>query len=360
MQLLPGERVDFSRWEDLAAAEKGGGNIFLSRGWIETWRDCLPEGYRSRLRLLADGAIPVALLTASQRHRGRVLWLHQCGDATCDGIAIEYNGFSPAFMAQPDAHGKILTWLKEELRRPGGADEIVLAGVRAEEWNRYAAAAPMHHVWRDVPGYFVDLAGLRDTGRAYESVLSRNARQQLRRARRRYEAHGPLRLERAGDVETALDWFAGLEALHQRTWQARGRAGAFANPFFGQFHQALIRRLLPAGGVEVLRITAGERLLGYLYNLRSRTTVYAYASGFDYPEDSRYRPGIVSHALCIEDHLAAGARIYDFLAGEGRYKRSLSTGSYQLIWGRLRRRRARFMLEATLRWLKARLQGRGG
>jgi len=358
MRLLAGERVDFSRWEDPAADGIGAENIFLSRGWIETWHDCLPEEYRHRLHLLADGEQPVALLTsAACRPWGRALWLHQCADPALDGIAIEYNGFAPAFMARPDAWERILSWLEEELRRPGGADEIVLAGVRAEDWKRYSAVAPMTHVWRDVPGYFVDLAALREQGCSYETALSRNARQQLRRARRRYEAHGPLRLDRAGDVDTALEWFAGLEALHQRTWQARGRPGAFANDFFGRFHKALIRRLLPEGGVEVLRITAGECLLGYLYNLRGRTSVYAYASGFDYPEDNRYRPGIVSHALCIGDHLADGVWVYDFLAGEGRYKCSLSTGSYRLIWGRLRRRNALFLIEAALRRLKACLGG---
>ncbi len=358
MRLLAGERIDFSRWDDRAADGAAAENVFLSRGWIETWYDCLPEEHLRRLRLLADGNQPVALLTAAARRPwGQALWLHQCDDALLDGIAIEYNGFAPAFMARPDAWERIRSWLEEELRRPGGADEIVLAGVRAEDWQRYGTMAPMTHVWRDVPGYFVDLAALREKNLPYEAVLSRNARQQLRRARRRYEAHGPLRLARAGDLDTALEWFAGLETLHQRTWHARGRPGAFANEFFGRFHEALIRRLLPVGGVELLRITAGERLLGYLYNLRSRTTVYAYASGFDYPEDNRYRPGIVSHALCIEDHLTAGVRVYDFLAGEGRYKRSLSTGSYRLIWGRLRRRNALFMAEAALRRLKARLGG---
>jgi CelD/BcsL family acetyltransferase involved in cellulose biosynthesis len=90
-----------------------------------------------------------------------------------------------------------------------------------------------------------------------------------------------------------------------------------------EFHRALVSRAWPEGGVELLRIRAGEKPIGYLYNFLWRGWVGYYTSGFVYTDDNRLKPGLVAHWLAIERHLAAGARIYDFMAGESRYKASL-------------------------------------
>ena len=140
---------------------------------------------------------------------------------------------------------------------------------------------------------------------------------------RLYEREGKLVAQRARDVPEALRFLEELKELHQRTWTRRGETGSFAFPFFERFQRRLIATCLPRGTVEIVRVTCGERVIGYLYNFVWRGTVLAYQSGLAYEADARLKPGLVAHCLAIDIHLAEGAKIYDFMAGEARYKASL-------------------------------------
>jgi CelD/BcsL family acetyltransferase involved in cellulose biosynthesis len=90
---------------------------------------------------------------------------------------------------------------------------------------------------------------------------------------------------------------------------------------------------MPAGEVDLLRITAGSSTVGYLYNFIHRGRVYAYQSGFDYAGAGAHeKPGLTCHRLAIEHYLSEGMDSYDFLAGEDRYKASLANTSTDLHW----------------------------
>ena len=162
--------------------------------------------------------------------------------------------------------------------------------------------------------------------------LSANTRQQLRRSLRGYESFGPLRIERADDLATALDWFARLAELHQATWTSRGKRGAFADQIFVEFHRKVIAEGLPRGEIDITRVTAGAQVIGFLYNFNYRGRVSAYQSGFDYPDDPRLKPGLTCHHLAMERARCEGAHAYDFLAGDDRYKLSLANRSEALHW----------------------------
>ena len=172
---------------------------------------------------------------------------------------------------------------------------------------------------------------------------------------RLYEAAGPLRLQAAQTVEDALDMLGELKGLHQAYWTRRGHAGSFARGFFESFHHDLISKRFDAGEIQLLRISAGEKLIGCLYNFVKDGRVYAYQSGFDYDADRRLKPGLVSHCLAVRHNLAQGALIYDFMAGDSRYKRSLGTDSHSLYWLVVQRPVVRLRLENVLRAIKQRL-----
>jgi len=160
-----------------------------------------------------------------------------------------------------------------------------------------------------------------------------NTRQQMRRADRGYAAFGPLQIGRAETEDEAHAWLDEMAVLHQATWRARGRPGAFADPFFARFHHELIRRGMRRDEIDMCRVTAGPRLVGILYNYRFRGRVLAYQSGFAYdPVQPRLKPGLICHRLAIEHAAADGIAVYDFLAGDARYKRSLADDAEAMQW----------------------------
>jgi len=179
---------------------------------------------------------------------------------------------------------------------------------------------------------WIDLAPLR-SGADLPGGLSANTRYQLRRSERAYAALGPVALERAATPAQAHAFLDELAALHQATWRARGRSGAFTDPFFGRFHHALIDRGLPRGEIDLLRITAGWQVVGLLYNFRYRGRLLAYQSGFDYAGAARHqKPGLTCHLLAARFAAAAGLDRYELLAGEDRYKTSLAESATRLHW----------------------------
>lgn len=165
--------------------------------------------------------------------------------------------------------------------------------------------------------------------------ISANARAQIRRSIRNYTAAGPLCVDRANTPGQALSYFEDLVRLHRAHWHRRGRTGAFDETTI-RFHRALIAAGLARGEIDLLRISAGVRTIGYLYNFVFDGVVSAYQSGFAYDDASRHeKPGLTCHYAAIGHYLARPEVVrYDFLAGAARYKTSLSDGSEPMFWAR--------------------------
>jgi CelD/BcsL family acetyltransferase involved in cellulose biosynthesis len=139
--------------------------------------------------------------------------------------------------------------------------------------------------------------------------------------------------------------------LHCASWERRSRAHAFTHTFFEPFHRLLIERSFPEDGVQLLKASAGDRVIGYLYNFRLGTRIYAYQSGFA-DADRRERPGVVTHALAIRHAFRSGADVYDLMAGRNRLKESLATRCEPMWWQTFQQPRLAFRLEHLGRRLK--------
>lgn len=142
-----------------------------------------------------------------------------------------------------------------------------------------------------------------------------------------------------------------MKALHCASWKRRGKPHSFSVEFFEPFHRLLIERSFAEGGTQLLRASAGDRVLGYLYNFRLGNRIYAYQSGFD-DADRRERPGVVGHFLAIRDAFRSGARIYDFMAGRNRLKESFATRCEPMLWQVIQQRRLALRLESLARRIK--------
>jgi CelD/BcsL family acetyltransferase involved in cellulose biosynthesis len=116
----------------------------------------------------------------------------------------------------------------------------------------------------------------------------------------------------------------------------------------------LIEKSVLKGGVQLLRVTAGQHLLGIVYNLAHEGRVYFYQCGYNYPDDKRLSPGLVTLSYAIQYCLGAGFEDYDFLSGFASYKQRLSTGGRTLIWAALRRPSVKLRVLDGLRSVKQR------
>ena len=277
------------RWD--ALAEQAGASFF--QRWI--WVGALAAERYSRPVLIeaTESGRTVGLALANRAGWPPVLHLHESGDPAWDSVFIEHNGPLVA-PDHPDALRAMLAAL-----RPA-----VLSGIGDSVRDAARGLGDALIQTRLAP--FRDLTA--------PDPVSRNTRQQLARSAR---AYGDVTVAAAANVSQARDWFAVMVALHTATWTARGRPGAFASPRVVRFHHALIDDGVPAGTVQLLRVTAGSAAVGYLYNFRAGGTAYAYQSGFDYAgAGPAQKAGLISHAAAIGWYQAQGYARYDFLEGQ--------------------------------------------
>jgi CelD/BcsL family acetyltransferase involved in cellulose biosynthesis len=272
------------------------------------------------------------------------LHLHQSGDPELDRIAIEFNGM----LARKEDESHVVPAVLAHLRADR-CDECILPGVPASYRSLAAEAGYPWAVERCNRDFVVDLGQLRRTGTDLLQEISSNSRGQIRRALRLAAESGPLRLQAAEDPGQALAYLDALAALDR---ERRGAVGAFASPRRMAFHRRLVVRGFPRGEIELLRAEAGGDVLGYLYLFRCRGRVSAYQAAYPPPRDNRHRPGLVMHYLAIRRALDRGEAIYDFLAGEARYKRSLGREADTLFWLRLQKPGMASALERGARNLK--------
>lgn len=354
LEALPAPELLARDWRALEAV--GNASFFTSWHWIGTLLAALPATAWPRLLRGTSAGRTIALGLLGERVvrrryglvRSRRMCINETGDPDCDAMTIEHNALLAAADCAKAAADALIGWFAgqgaqaDELHLAGSCDRLPEALVERQGLGRYEIAKP---------SYTVDLDRLTAGDGDIGAVLSANARQQLRRAERHLARYGPLRLTRAKTLAEARTFFEEMKALHIVSWQRRGRAHAFTNPFFEVFHRLLIERSFASGATQLLQAAAGGMVFGYLYNFRFGARVYAYQSGFDYA-DAHARPGVVSHAMAIRDAFHSGAGIYDFLAGRNRLKESFATSCAPMLWQTVQQPRLAFRLERLGRCVK--------
>jgi CelD/BcsL family acetyltransferase involved in cellulose biosynthesis len=317
-------------WVALQACTSG--SPFNAWPWVSTWLELLP----ARIRVLAircedaSGVVALGLLVIAPEHGvnrlfGREsLYLQETGDAELDEITIEYSGL----LVRDGCEGAAYAAMFEALSRlPARWRRLRLSTSQHGAPILDSLPASLRAECVDTrPSYYVDLAGI-DAKGGYMAALGRDARSVVRRTLRAYEAEGgALRVDVARDGETAGAWFDALERLHTRRWNARGKSGAFASAHFRRFHDVLLAQHAADGFCRMTRVSAGDLVVGYLYNLAWKGSIFYYNSGLAYGLLARHdRPGVACMYAVIEHAAAEGCAEFDFLAGEQEYKRRLAT-----------------------------------
>jgi len=341
-RLVPAQQYPDLQADWCALERAADGTPFSSWCWVSTWLRLLPPAFRPLVFSTEDahGIVALGLIVQVAESGARRLFgshslhLQETGKADLDEITIEYAGLLVRGGFEDEAYAALIRTLASEL--PVWRALHVSGSLRAA---RIAAALPPgFRAYANVEdfSYFVDLAGLRSAGKDYEHSLSKSTRSGLRRTERAYASKGELRLELADTSERALEWLDALGILHTRYWQAKGRPGSFGSAFFRAFHRELVASGTATGLTQLMRISAGTEVVGYLYHLVWNGWAYFYSSGLNYGLLEREdRPGYLAQMLAIRHYADAGMHAYDFMAGSSEYKRMMSTHMRPMHWIRI-------------------------
>lgn len=329
-------------------------SFFNSWSWIGPWLEALPSAFERRvLRAFSAGRlVGLGVLVRNTRKLGGVRFctswhLHAAGDPVFDGAMVEHNDF----LIDAD-HGDALraAMVEQWARHVGPGQELHLPGLVGEGFAP-AVSGTLQRQDEARASYAIALQPVRDHKLDFTPLVSGHARRFIRRSMKEYQTViGPLEVHVASSPDEALDYFDRMVALHQQRWASLGEDGSFKSDFRSNLHRTVIRRQFARGEIQMLRVRAGERDLGYLYSFIRGKRLYVYQSGFDYGVlDKHGRPGLVTHTLAVQYNAGLGFDVYDLMAGESQYKATISTVQETLTWSVWRKAALRFVVERQLR-----------
>jgi CelD/BcsL family acetyltransferase involved in cellulose biosynthesis len=377
-----------AEWSELQS--RADHSFFLSWTWIGTWLNSLPGADRPRLMRCRGGdrTVGLALLGSRQVRRHSIisssgLHLNSTGDAQLDDITIEYNALLIDSQVHDAVQSAMLHHLVNEVpawdecHLPGmthvAAELTAAPGTRLRQRTSSTFQVNLDRLGRgetqpqaasnvqpNVQPNALAATGAGKDIEDYLELLGQKPRYHIRRSLRQYALLGPLKLEAAQTLAQAHEFMAELQSLHSAYWASKGRSGAFLNSYVVSFHQQLIDAAFERGEVQLLRLSAGDKVISCMHNFVYQGKIYHYQSGINYTLfDGQDSPGLVSHAMAVSFNAGAGHRLYDFMAGDQQYKRSLCTDTGELHWLVLQRDRLKFNVEDLLRRLKRRFVPRG-
>ncbi len=364
-----------AEWDSLISRSRGT-HPFLSPTWaLAWWRVFGPlDGRRPYVLTVRRGGELVGLFPLLERIHwyGRLLPMRRIepmasGENQADEVASDYLG--P--LAHHGLEDQVAQAIAEHLTaRRMTWHELVLPALDDSSTTVQALAAALQ-----VPGV---ASSIQDAGRCefvklpecwedYLAALSTSHRAMAKKSLRDFErwAGSTMRVEAVRGREDLERGRAILLALHAERWRASGRDGVFASPLFRRFHDLVMPELLERGELDLRWLVAHGRPVAVSYGIVSDNRYFFYQGGRAIDVPKGIRPGIVLHLLNLRGSIDSGRREYDFLGGDARYKRELSTGSRPLSTLRVTRaslperaRRGAMALRATLAGVRAMIRSR--
>jgi len=307
--------------------------------------------------------IGLGLLFSNEKKRhiivnSQSLHLNNTGNEYYDHITIEHNGFLIADKYKDEVLKKIFC---EVLTEKSNYNELHIGAV--EESNpllntKYWQNTNLNFRYQNRKKFhFVDIEKIRSEKEKYIENLSKNTRYQIRRSIKQFEkVFGPIEIQEAWSMGEANKFYDGLKVLHQEHWISKGKPGVFSNTYLDKFHSYMIEERFKHGEIQLLKISAGEHIVGYLYNFVYNKHVYYYQSGLKYEKSNKFKPGLISHFMAIEHNINIENNIYDFLMGTSQYKNSLSYESGYLSWIVVQKEQFALIIENSIKQVKRVLQ----
>lgn len=154
---------------------------------------------------------------------------------------------------------------------------------------------------------------------AFWSSLGSNLRHTLRKCSRLMKKSFKVEFVDYSGVQSCVDGMHWLFKLHQKRWESRGFAGAFADEKFRNFNLDIAKSFAEKGQLGLFLLKLSDNPVAAMYGFKDQTKFYAYLSGFDL-DYSKYGVGNQLLAYVMEKCIEDGLIEFDFMRGGEAYK----------------------------------------
>jgi len=342
------------QWLQLEQSAKT--SFFLSWKWIGCWLNKIGGDQKIYIIKAQKNSVIVGLgIFVEQsivRHNfiaSKQWYLHRTGIETKDQIWIENNGFLMSESSKDETHHAMWHYL---LKNKKNVDEYIVYVAKKSLFTNLVITNKKYDVINELFefGYKIQLDGL-SCLKDYLSQISKNTRQQFNRSIKHLAKQGDIEFTVIEKPEKQLEALNKTQHWHINKWHNTSTPSGFENKEFCQFHHQLLQSSHPTASTLMATLTLNEQLIGCIYCLSHEKNVYFYLSCLKPFSDNKIKLGIIMHIFMIEwlisnNNCYSG---YDFMAGDARYKSSLSSVKDEYLKFTLQSKAIKFKIENTLK-----------
>jgi CelD/BcsL family acetyltransferase involved in cellulose biosynthesis len=299
-------------------------SVFLSWNWICRWLTTLPISPIVVEAKFENQCVGLGIFYTKSKFIFpgwfvNQIWLHRTGDSPLDQVWIEHNDFLLDSKVALEVRQAMIAYVSSEMTW----HECFIGLTDCNILQHFDTMADSKRIDIDAPDYSVNLVDFSSV-EDYLDSLSKNTKQQIKRSFKLLREHGPLLLQEIHSPEEQKIAFKEMADIHIEKWRKTEYGSGFDNPHFNHFHQTLLSADPKNQFSTIFCLILNEQKLAFIYLLKDNDCWYFYLSAIKSFADNRIKVGLVAHVMIIEEAIKHSLKKYDFLAGEARYKRSLS------------------------------------
>lgn len=305
-------------------------SFFQSQYWFAAWVNALPEQANIDVIFFYsdnDELVGFTLLGKGPLNRfipfAKQFFLNQTNNFALNQVWIEFNKIHVIDRLEDSCSEQLL---RHYFNRWFNVRIHLSMLLNSTSFLNAALAQGYHFSVQKVVGYRRSLLP-NDNIETIIKSLSKSSRYQLSRSLKKVKSLcGEISVEPVAR-ENYSDAFIELANLHKHRWGNTEHGSGFDNPYFVAHHKYLFEN--HPEQVELVKLKAGELLLGICYNFLFNSKVEFYCSGINESvPDKHIKSGYLIHVALMAHYASLGYQVYDFLGGDAQYKRTIANEKY--------------------------------
>jgi hypothetical protein len=315
------------KWARLYAGSNR--NVFLDWPWMDAWLNIVPINSIILEATYQEECVGLGLMCSKTQRicfgliSIKQLWLHKCGNQKLDQMWIEHNDFLLHSQYETETRLALVNYIKNTFAE---WHEFYLGLSSKRIVNAFESVLGKPRVVIFASDFEVDLNNI-DNIESYLGLLSKNTRSQIARSKKLLSREGDINLRLAQTESDKKIFFTELSKLHQKKWRQTATGSGFDNSVFVEFHKHIIFGDIDNRYSGIYSLEINSKPLSFVYLLKNSDSWYFYLSGMETHSDNKIKIGLLTHTLLIQLAINNGIKTYSFLAGDARYKKSMSNNS---------------------------------